>query len=157
MTEPFRPDFRAQSDLPEDFNNLPEDECERLMAERERLLHIYAQFSWHGEARIVGNRNALTVLRDAVDAALSDGKAETTAMVTDGEGYAVQIELVDRGWQHPEWENMPLPYAWPVAAGRPDPGDSIRALQQALRKANAQLVKRGAKPIADPTAEGDDL
>ncbi len=105
----FKPDFRSD-DFPENYNDLPARERERLMKERVRLLHVYAQYCWHSECRIVGNRNALIVLRDAIDEALRKGKAETGAMVTDGEGYTVEVELCDAAWDSDKWERQPLPY-----------------------------------------------
>lgn len=114
----FYPDFRNQrDDLPENHNDLPAEERCRLLEERVRLLHIYAQYVWHGEAKIVGNRNALICLRDAIDDALKNGKSETTAMVTDGEGYGIEIELCDKDWESFEWQNKPLPYTAEYARG----------------------------------------
>lgn len=67
----FKPDFRSKKDdFPDNYNSLPERERAALMDERIRLLHIYAQHSWHMPSRIVGNKNALTVLRDAIDEAI---------------------------------------------------------------------------------------
>lgn len=152
----FSPNWRdPRGDLPDDHNDLPEDERYRLMAERCRLLHIYGQASWHGTARIVGNRNALIVLRDAIDAALSEGKAETSASTTDGEGYGVEIELVDAAWESPAWETRPPSYIDPIARGEPDPWTAVADLRFALRQANAQLVKRGVRPVEDATKKDD--
>lgn len=115
----FKPDFRSRNDdMPDDYNSLPERERARLMAERVRLLHVYAQHCWHGECRIVGNKNALTVLRDAIDEALRKGKAETSAMVTDGEGYGIEIEMCDAAWESDRWERQPLPYTADYAKDR---------------------------------------
>lgn len=148
----FKPDFRCKrDDLPEDFNDLPEAERLATLNERVRLLHIYGQDLWHSQATIVGNTNALMVLRDAIDEALQIGKSETSAMVTDGEGYEIVIEHDPHGWQHQAWTTRPLPYLDPVARGKPEPQFDIQRLQTALRKANTELVKRGVKPVADPT------
>ena len=115
----FKPDFRSKNeDMPKNFNSLPERERDRLMQERIRLLHIHGQYIWHSECRIVGNRNALIVLRDAIDEALREGQAETSAMVTDGEGYCVQIKLCDAAWESDKWRREPLPYTANYAKGR---------------------------------------
>lgn len=115
----FKPDFRSKSDdLPDDFNGLPERERERLMKERTRLLHLYAQYCWHSECKIVGNKNALTVLRDAIDEALRKGKAETGAMVSDGEGYTIEIEMCDADWDSDKWRRYPVPYTADHAKAR---------------------------------------
>lgn len=148
----FKPDFRSKrDDLPEDFNDLPEATRQTLLKERVRLLHIYGQGQWHSQAFVVGNSNALIVFRDAIDEALQSGKSKTSVMVTDGEGYEVCIEREDHDWQHQAWTTRPMPYADPTARGEPDPQFEIQRLQMALRSANAELVKRGVKPIADPT------
>ncbi len=57
-------------------------------------LHIYAQYEWHGEARIIGNREALTALRDTIDRALNNKNGESEmqhAVAGDGESYSVEI------------------------------------------------------------------
>lgn len=150
MSDPFRPNFASADDLPEGFNDLSEVERRQMLAERLRLLHVYGQSTWHGELTIIGNRNALTVLRDAIDAAIASGKAGTTAMVADGEGFAVEIEMDDSPWQEPGWKRRELPYSDPVACGRPDPLWYAQRLEYALRQANAELFKRGAKPVPMP-------
>jgi hypothetical protein len=107
----FKPDFRSKNDdIPRDYNKLSERDRERMMKERVRLLHIYAQFCWHSECRIVGNKNALIVLRDAIDEALKKGKSETGAMTSDGEGYTVEIEMLDADWESDRWRRQPMPY-----------------------------------------------
>ncbi len=54
-------------------------------------LHIYAQDSWHAEAIIVGDETALRGLREAIDAALGEGKGISGAVVDDGEGYNICV------------------------------------------------------------------
>ncbi len=160
----FRPDFGARDDFPGDFDALSEAERERILSERVRLLHVYGQHAQHSPLGIVGNRNGLTVLRDAIDAVLRGeyrprppdapaGRAmenHTSAMTSDGEGYSVVVELVERPWGHREWETRPLPYTDPVLHGKPDPTFAIAVLKNALRAANAALYKRGAKPVPMP-------
>ena len=41
----------------------------------EPMLHIYAQEIWHGDAFILGNKEALESLRAAIDAAFMKGRA----------------------------------------------------------------------------------
>jgi hypothetical protein len=107
----FKPDFRSKNDdLPDNYNSLPARERERLMKERVRLLHVYGQYCWHSECRIVGNKNALIVLRDAIDDAIKRGKSETGAMTSDGEGYSVEVEMCDADWDSDKWERQPMPY-----------------------------------------------
>ncbi len=80
-------------------------------------LHLYAQYAWHDEARIVGNREALTALRDAIDRALADknGEAEFAAVAGDGEGYRVDIRRVPRR----AVQNSAVPYTADYARWRP--------------------------------------
>lgn len=63
-----------------------------------RFLHIYGQFMWHDDANIVGDREAITALRDALSAALDDRWGVSMArdvFVNDGEGYTVTVNVVD--------------------------------------------------------------
>ena len=61
-----------------------------------RYLHIYAQAFWHEEAVIVGNRDALLALADAIQyAANVDGETHAEAFTADGEGYTVRVRLMD--------------------------------------------------------------
>lgn len=57
------------------------------------LVHLYGQGGWHQEAYIVGDPRGLTVLRDAIDKALSSPGAQGQAHVSvaDGEGYTVHV------------------------------------------------------------------
>jgi hypothetical protein len=51
-------------------------------------LHIHAQSHEHSHATIIGTREALIAMRDAIDRALTDknGETEMKAMAGDGEG-----------------------------------------------------------------------
>lgn len=63
-----------------------------------RYLHIYAQAFWHEEAVIVGNRDALLALADAINVAVLSGDSGTESMeafTADGEGYTVRVRLMD--------------------------------------------------------------
>lgn len=55
------------------------------------LVHIRGQFSWHGEALIVGNVAGLIAVRDAIDAALTARTSDAVVFAADGEGYAVTV------------------------------------------------------------------
>lgn len=59
-------------------------------------LHLYAQLQWHDEAYIVGNRQALESLRDAISKVLaSEGPELVDTFASDGEGYCVAVALSD--------------------------------------------------------------
>ncbi len=62
-------------------------------------LHIIPQFCEHAEANIVGNREGLRILRDALSAALDNINPEkhktSDVYCDDGEGYRVVVERRD--------------------------------------------------------------
>lgn len=80
-------------------------------------IHIYAQHSEHQPAEIRGTREALTALRDAIDAALaeSNGEAEAKGIAADGEGYDIEIRRVPRS----TLARSRLPYLWRCNEARP--------------------------------------
>ena len=64
-------------------------------------LHVYSQICEHFDARIVGNRKALEILKATIEEALklsfdADSEARTSEEVfaTDGEGYDVSVKLL---------------------------------------------------------------
>lgn len=67
-------------------------------------LHLYAQYSFHTEARILGSRAGLEALRDAISSALETGAQTFEAVAGDGEGYDLQIVVVD------DLGMAPMPY-----------------------------------------------
>ena len=60
------------------------------------VLHIVGQMSWHDDAFIIGTREGLTRLRNAIDLALENpGKAHSAVeMCSDGEGYYAVVRCV---------------------------------------------------------------
>jgi len=83
------------------------------MASSISLLHLYAQSWEHNDAWIVGNREGLTALRDALNRALETETTKPTACLafaTDGEGYACFIVPNDADWQSDRWMRLYLPY-----------------------------------------------
>lgn len=87
---------------------------------RTRLLHIFAQSFYHGDARIVGSPEALRRLGEALLAAAKlaqgDDALGVNMMASDGEGYRVKIqpmsdEQIDAG---------ALPYSTPGICNRND-------------------------------------
>lgn len=86
--------------------------------EYERLpwLHIYAQGQWHGDASIVGTREALKGLRDAIDKCLLTGMdAEAEGIVRDGEGFRVRVAVRSMD----ALAGMPVPYTEDYARAAP--------------------------------------
>ncbi|HEU0197080.1 MAG TPA: hypothetical protein VFQ88_07730 [Nevskiaceae bacterium] len=117
--------------------------------------HLYAQGAWHDEAYIVGNRTALTALRDALDAALRTGVGATELYARDGEGYATVCLL------RPSLRELALPYTECVAREPTDstaerPWDIEPEVQQA---AIAEACKREGvrtSALADKRPAGDE-
>lgn len=70
-----------------------------------KILNIYGQEAWHTEARIIGNREGLEALKQTIDDALRvpTGRAttddeKTPLFASDGEGYAVDVEMHNDKW-----------------------------------------------------------
>lgn len=69
-------------------------------------LHIHAAEEPHEEAYIVGNRDALVALRDAIDRAVMSGRPEYARVFTaDGEGFAAVVVPMQ------DMTDMAVPYA----------------------------------------------
>lgn len=81
----------------------------RIM-DREPVLHIYPLTTEHGDARIVGNHSALTLLRDAIDAALEQGQVSCSPFAADGEGYDLELIMQPGNCHSEEWLEMDEPY-----------------------------------------------
>lgn len=78
------------------------------------LLHIYSPPFYHQEAFIVGNREGLERLRDALDALLSAGQEKVvseTVFHGDGEGYEVCCARDDSPFGDDAfWNRLSSPY-----------------------------------------------
>jgi hypothetical protein len=77
-------------------------------------LHVYSPSMWHDEVGIVGTRDALVLLRAAIDDALTDGQSTFETFAADGEGYDLHVVCVE-----PEdMDGVQLPYTDHVARKR---------------------------------------
>lgn len=94
---------------------------------KDKLLHIYGQDFWRGEAIIAGNPVGLKALRDTIDAALvkPNGLTSVEAMVNDGEGYEVIIVHNNSTWNSDFWQRLGVPYIDPIASGNQENSISI--------------------------------
>ena len=74
----------------------------------EKQVHVYGPLYEHGDAYIVGSRNGLKALRNAIDRALN-GEVDSVApmMAADGEGYNLFIATEDKPFM---WDQLQLPY-----------------------------------------------
>ncbi len=76
-----------------------------------KLLHIYGQEAFHDEVYIVGNKEALTDLRNAIDMVLAEClSCRTGVSVNDGEGYDVIVVKDDNDWKNESWIKRAVPY-----------------------------------------------
>jgi len=99
------------------------------------VLHCYAQHSWHTEAYISGSRDALTLLRAAIDKALADGLSECKTCAADGECYSVYVVAMSDA----DAERQVVPYTADYAArdwsGAPGPWDALKQREDAKKVA----------------------
>lgn len=70
-------------------------------------LHIHSPSIWHDHAFIVGDRESLQLLRDAIDSALAEEKGKATAFTADGEGFDLEVY---REEEDSYWDKALLPY-----------------------------------------------
>lgn len=72
-------------------------------------LHIFGPTYYHDHSFIIGNREALELLRKAIDDALETGSAtgKTSAFAADGEGFDL---CVYREEEDAFWEKALFPY-----------------------------------------------
>jgi hypothetical protein len=77
-------------------------------------LHVYAQESWHEEAYIVGDRNALMRLRNQIDRVLAPGLGtEKEPFFTfDGEGFDLHVVNLEG---EEGWNRLAMPYTSEIA------------------------------------------
>lgn len=75
-----------------------------------KLLHIYGQDFWHTCGYIVGNKEALIALKNAIEIALDEGEGVVDVYVNDGEGYDVHV-IRDNS----DWKYKAVPYTDEVA------------------------------------------
>ena len=77
------------------------------------MLHIYGQNHEHDKVYIVGNKESLRKLRDAITNAIDfyHYPAITKGMTSDGEGYEIRIISNDTPWAGKYWQKLGLPYA----------------------------------------------
>lgn len=72
------------------------------------FLHIYAQQHEHDTSWIVGDKQSLTALRDALDKAIADHHASMSSFTADGEGFITTVVVTD---DDKTKNKMMLPYA----------------------------------------------
>jgi len=61
------------------------------------VIHVWSPYAFHEESYIVGNREGLVKLYQAIGSVLNKSKGTTTAsfFISDGEGYDMVVTLVE--------------------------------------------------------------
>jgi hypothetical protein len=78
---------------------------------KDPCVHIFAQAQWHDDAFIIGNREGLMRIRDAIDRALGENVRDAAAVsVSDGEGYTCFV-AVEEGM-----DDVRVPYTDPIGS-----------------------------------------
>jgi hypothetical protein len=81
------------------------------------MLHLYAQFTYHDDAYLIGTRDSLIRLREAINQALyQKTPIEVEEFTQDGEGYALHLAMLDDD----QMSNLTLPYSDPAYRDHPD-------------------------------------
>jgi len=78
------------------------------------VLHVYGQESWHSESIVVGDKDALGQLRDAVERALQDGEASFSSFASADDRFEVLVKLAESAEL---LRALPLPYRAEYAGG----------------------------------------
>lgn len=74
------------------------------------IVQVYSQECPHEEAFIVGTKDGLTRLRQAIDEALEKSVSHADVFVSDGEGYTLGVLLNEADWIAKEWCGLKNPY-----------------------------------------------
>lgn len=71
------------------------------------ILNVYGQPMEHMNIKIVGTKDALKILIEAIRQAIKEGRGQISDdapfFASDGEGYIVEVEMIHDGWDNPEW------------------------------------------------------
>lgn len=79
----------------------------RITPAIEATLHVYSPWTWHDDARLIGNREALEALQEALTHVLAgQGTAILQTFTSDGEGFDLEVRMVTRE----EMDQLPMPY-----------------------------------------------
>ena len=93
-----------------------------------KILNIYGQYDHHSEARIVGNRQGLEMLRKVIDKALQCEGVTTTIAVpgdfltaSDGEGFDLAVVMCNDqwGWNSAKGEKLDPDSFWNKEESKP--------------------------------------
>lgn len=74
------------------------------------IIQVYPAYDHHSEVVIIGNKEALENLTQALKEAIENGKSQASVWASDGEGYDILIKQVDDGWDNKIWNKLPPHY-----------------------------------------------
>ena len=63
------------------------------------LLHVHSQSFQHDDAFLIGNKQALEILKATIEEALKTGECSLELYTVDGEGYDLHVFCDDSDWQ----------------------------------------------------------
>ncbi|SHH21482.1 hypothetical protein [Virgibacillus chiguensis] len=95
------------------------------------ICNIYAQDSWHMESFIIGNKEGLLELKNAIDEALNNKIGEAELFPSDFEGYTTYVALVE---DEEKFAKLCMPYTNEQGVGKEEysihPIDVIKELKK---------------------------
>jgi len=103
------------------------------MEMEDEILKVYGAPFWHSSVNIVGSKDSLIDLRDAIDKAIKEGASSADFFETDGEGYRVTVNCEERNFE--EWARLPMHYTDIVATGN-DTKEGEGELHKIISKTN---------------------
>jgi len=74
------------------------------------ILKVYPSKYWHDDVVIVGNKEGLTKLKEAIETALAGHPANALVQETDGCEYNVVPKMHDGDILNEEWLDFPMQY-----------------------------------------------
>jgi|WetSurMetagenome_2_1015567.scaffolds.fasta_scaffold27392_3 hypothetical protein len=73
------------------------------------VVHVWQQLMWHCDGYIIGNREGLSNLKDAIEDALKNNQSKSQVFSSDGEGYDIKIICTE------ETEHLAVTYTDEIA------------------------------------------
>lgn len=74
------------------------------------VLKVYPSSFWHGDVVMIGNKEGLTKLKEAIEVALSGTRGNAIVEETDGNHYHVYSKMFTGDLLDEDYKNLPLHY-----------------------------------------------
>ena len=74
------------------------------------ILKVYPSKFWHDDVVIIGNKEGLTKLKEAIEMSLSGKASCVRVQETDGNDYNICSKMYDGDLLDEEWLNLPAHY-----------------------------------------------